>query len=57
LKDEPKPSFNQVPLFVSHTLTSDSSVQVVCQGSWTTWCMSFRCTGTGYRSTWNHCVL
>jgi hypothetical protein len=23
LKDEPKPSFNQVPLFVSHTLTSD----------------------------------
>jgi hypothetical protein len=27
LKDEPKPSFNQVPLFVSHTLTSDSSNQ------------------------------
>jgi hypothetical protein len=25
LKDEPKPSFNQVPLFVSHTLTSDSA--------------------------------
>jgi hypothetical protein len=25
LKDEPKPSFNQVPLFVSLTLTSDSS--------------------------------
>jgi len=24
LKDEPKPSFNQVPLFVSHTLTSDT---------------------------------
>jgi len=24
LKDEPKPSSNQVPLFVSHTLTSDS---------------------------------
>jgi len=24
LKDEPKPSFNQVPLLVSHTLTSDS---------------------------------
>jgi hypothetical protein len=24
LKDEPKPSFNQVPLFVSHTLTSDN---------------------------------
>ncbi len=24
LKDEPKPSFNQAPLFVSHTLTSDS---------------------------------
>jgi len=24
LKDEPKPSFNQVPLFVSHTLTPDS---------------------------------
>ncbi len=24
MKDEPKPSFNQVPLFVSHTLTSDS---------------------------------
>jgi hypothetical protein len=23
LKDEPKPSSNQVPLFVSHTLTSD----------------------------------
>ena len=23
MKDEPKPSFNQVPLFVSHTLTSD----------------------------------
>jgi hypothetical protein len=23
LKDEPKPSFNQVPLFVSDTLTSD----------------------------------
>ena len=26
LKDEPKPSFNQVPLFVSHTLTSDRQV-------------------------------
>jgi len=25
LKDEPKPSFNQVPLFVSHTLTSDNN--------------------------------
>jgi hypothetical protein len=24
LKDEPKPSSNQVPLFVSHTLTSDN---------------------------------
>ena len=24
MKDEPKPSFNQVPLFVSHTLTSDT---------------------------------
>ena len=23
MKDEPKPSFNQVPLFVSHTLPSD----------------------------------
>jgi len=26
LKDEPKPSSNQVPLFVSHTLTSDKMV-------------------------------
>jgi DNA-binding MarR family transcriptional regulator len=25
LKDEPKHSFNQVPLFVSHTLTSDTA--------------------------------
>ena len=24
MKDEPKPSSNQVPLFVSHTLTSDN---------------------------------
>ena len=35
LKDEPKHSFNQVPLFVSHTLTSDKaqlmSIQFVDQ--------------------------
>ena len=28
MKDEPKPSSNQVPLFVSHTLTSDSEAQI-----------------------------
>jgi len=29
LKDEPKPSFNQVPLFVSHMLTSDTVLLLV----------------------------
>jgi 5-methylcytosine-specific restriction endonuclease McrA len=29
LKDEPKPSFNQVPLFVSLTLTSDKAHHLV----------------------------
>ena len=28
MKDEPKPSSNQVPLFVSHTLTSDKHLGV-----------------------------
>ena len=28
LKDEPKHSFNQVPIFVSHTLTSDNTRRV-----------------------------
>ena len=30
MKDEPKHSFNQVPLFVSHTLTSDMHVILSC---------------------------
>jgi len=30
LKDEPKPSFNQVPLFVSYTLTSDRVELCAC---------------------------
>uniref|UniRef100_UPI0040478471 DUF1810 family protein n=1 Tax=Limnohabitans sp. TaxID=1907725 RepID=UPI0040478471 len=29
MKDEPKPSSNQVPLFVSHTLTSDTKPEKV----------------------------
>ena len=28
MKDEPKPSFNQVPLFVSDTLTSDTKLNI-----------------------------
>jgi len=29
LKDEPKHSFNQVPLLVSHTLTSDKQYEII----------------------------